>query len=266
MALGYCPAEAMNGAVSHTLEYSADDFCLARMAEHLGKADLAAELDARALGWKHHWDPESGFLAPRNGDGTVPSFSEDQLSDFYVEGSAWQYLFMVPHHAQQLVTQLGGPETFVERLETFMGLGAEAYDPLLPNAWYYHGNEPDLIAPWLFGFAGRKDRTRYWIEWIADTIYHLKPGGLIGNEDGGTLSAWWVYAGAGLYPLPCTGQYALSAPLFDRVVWTLPGGELEIRRSDGPGTRWNGTPFEGPTIAVDTLVGGGLLELESGNL
>jgi len=259
LELGYCPADAANGAVSMTMEYSANDYCIARIAEHLGQTELAAELDARALGWKHHWDPEQGFFAPRDTDGAFADCSPNSLTDYYIEGSAWHYLFMLPHHVPELIETLGGDAAFVERLETFMSQGAAAYDPLLPNAWYYQGNEPDLIAPWLFGFAGKPERTRHWTEWIADTTYQLTPAGLAGNDDGGTMSAWWVLSAAGLYPLPCTGTFALSGPLFDRVVWTVPGGTLDIRAGDAQ--TWDGAPLDGPTVDVTALRQGGLLEL-----
>ena len=262
MALGYCPADQVGGSVAKTLEYSLDDYCLSKVAEHLGEDGDADLLGARGASWAHLFDPVQGFVAPKNADGSVPEYSPTMQSDFYVEGDAWQYLFMVPHDAPRLVSLLGGPEAFTAKLTTFMEGGRDLFDWMIPNAYYYHGNEPDIGAPALFAFGGRPDLGRKWMEWVADTAYSLEPGGLAGNDDGGTLSSWYVFAAAGLFPLPCTGGYVHTAPLFDRVVWHLPGGDLDVRRGvAGAAPTLGGAPIDGPTVAHDALVHGAMLVL-----
>jgi putative alpha-1,2-mannosidase len=145
------------------------------------------------------------------------------------------------------------------------------FQPLLPTGSYWHGNEPNLLAPFLFGHAGRADLGSWWVHWVADNLYTLEPGGLAGNDDGGTLSAWYVLAAAGIYPLSCTGEFTLTAPLFDEVWWNLPAGFGRPARtlrfwvwdilSEEPVTlpQWNSTPIMGPTVPVSWLMEGGTL-------
>ena len=263
MTLGWVPSDLANGSVSKTLEYTLDDYCLARVADHLGRTEDRALLDARSGNWKALYDPVTGFLAPRRADGTFEPYTPEELGDHYTEGTAWHYLFMVPHDVPGLVTVLGGPEAFTDRLSSLMSKGRDAFQMLIPNSYYWHGNEPIIASPWLFGFAGRPELSRGWVQWVADSAYQLEPGGLAGNDDGGTLSSWWIFAAAGFYPLPCTGEYVLGAPLFDRVHLALPGGALEVRLDPDPAAppRLNDAAWTAPTVPHSALLGGATLTL-----
>ena len=264
LAHGYVPDDADNGSVSKTLEYAIDDACLAHVATQAGHPDDAALLSERAGWYEHQWDPATQFFAPRLSDGTFREYSPTVADDAYVEGSAWQYLWLVIHDPQGLVALLGGPDTFTERLTKFVQLGKERFDFALPNAYYWHGNEPDIHAPFLFGYGGRPDLARVWTTWYADHAYELRPGGLAGNDDGGTLGAWYVFAAMGIYPMVCTGDYALSAPLFDRLVLHRDEGDIEIRLGDDPDAAptWNGAPLPRDfAVAHDVLAPGGTLVL-----
>lgn len=261
--VGWCPADRMGASVSRTLEYALDDYCLMRLAETLGEDEDAAFLAGRADAWKHLYDPGQGFLAPRNADGTFAPYDPSSRSDPFVEGTAWHYLFMVPHDVEGLVEVLGGPAAFVDRLSTFMELGRDTYDPIFPNRYYWHGNEPDLLASFLFGYGGRPDLARAWPHWVADNAYGLHPEGLAGNDDGGTLAAWYVFAAAGIYPLPCTGRYVLSTPLFERVEWQIEGGSLVFERDPDPAAtpRIGDEPVTTPFVTHDQLAPGATLTL-----
>ena len=118
-----------------------------------------------------------------------------------------------------------------------------------------------MRPPFLFGFGGHSERSSQWVAWAADTTYTLEPAGLAGNDDGGTLAAWYVFAAAGLYPLTCTGRYTLTAPLFDRVVWHLSDGDLDIRLApvDQAAPTLDGVPWEEPTIPHASIAGGALI-------
>ncbi len=260
---GYCPSDLMSGSVSRTLEYGANDYCLSRLAEHLGHGDDAAMFLLRSKSYQQHYEPTKGFLAPRQSDGSFVPFDPEATSAHYVEGTPWHYLFMVPFDVPGLVALLGGAEPFAAKLSTFLEGGRDNFSWVMPNAFYYHGNEPDIVAPWLFGFGDRPDLTRYWTTWVADNAYALTPGGLTGNDDGGTLSSWYVFAAAGLYPLPCTETYALSAPLFQRVTWRLDGGDFTVLLGEDPDAapHIDGQPITGPTLARDLLVPGATLTL-----
>ena len=261
-AHGYVPVEAGTGSVSKTLEYAHDDYCLARLAEHLGHEEDAALFAERAGWWRNLWDDTHGFFGPRRGDGTFAPYDPQANEDVYIEGSSWQYLFAVPHDVPGLVALMGA-DRFEAKLRTLMERGRTEFTWALPSPYYYHGNEPDILFPWLFGFVDRPDLTRFWTTWVADTAYALEPWGLAGNDDGGTLSAWYVFAALGIYPMTCTGQYALSSPLFERISVQHPAGHLEVRRSDDPmGTPTiNGVAHAAPTIAHADLMSDSVLTL-----
>jgi len=258
----YVPADMASGSVSKTLEYAHDDFCLGRLATALGESEDAAMFADRAGWWTHLWDADNGFLAPRDADGTIPEYPFNKIITPYVEGTAWQYLFMVPHDVPRLVTLLGGDAAFTDKLSHLMVQGRDRFLWELPSAYYYQGNEPDIVAPWLFGFAGRPELTRYWTAWVADNMYALESWGLGGNDDGGTLSAWYVFAGLGFYPLTCTGDYALSAPLFDRVVVHRQPGDVVVTLGDvGSDVRVDGAAHASHLLSWEAVAEGASLEL-----
>lgn len=254
--LGYCASDEVGGSVSRTLEYASDDYCLARVADHVGQAEHAETLRQRSLNYENHWEPSELLILPLNADGSRPFYDPVALTDDYIEGTPWQYSFMVPHDVEGLIALYGGNDVFVERLRMFMELGAEDYDIALPTPYYWHGNEPDILAPWLFAWTESPELAGQWTAWVADNAYDLRPAGLAGNDDGGTLTAWYVFAGAGLYPFPCTGTYALAAPLFDRVVLRLPEGDLEITKDEGATPTLDGAPLESFHVDAAELLDG----------
>jgi putative alpha-1,2-mannosidase len=136
---------------------------------------------------------------------------------------------------------LGGTERALERLEEMMVEGKlqhedETFLDALYGTWYWHGNEPGLHIPWLFALAGSPDETRRWVHWVQENEYKATPDGLAGNDDGGTLSAWYVWAALGMYPLAGTDRYVLGAPMFDRVeVHPDDGSEAIVVTRSGEG-------------------------------
>jgi predicted alpha-1,2-mannosidase len=236
LAVGYVPADEGSGSVARTLEFASADFALAGWARRLGKTDDADLLETRArAAWRAHWNPQSGFLHPRNRDGSWADLGDPLAYDtHYVEGNAWQYLWMVPHDPDGLAEAMGGADAAVQRLETFFG-SSEAEEPLLGlRSWYWHGNEPDLVAPWMFVPWGRPVRAVHWVDWIVDTMYGTAADGLAGNDDAGTLSAWLWFAAAGLYPVPGTDVYWIGAPRYERMALRRASGTLTILASPAP--------------------------------
>jgi predicted alpha-1,2-mannosidase len=236
MQYGYVPASVGRSA-SVTTEYSHDDFALANLAAALGADADAALLDERRLGWRELYDPAVGFLRARNEDGSFPSGSFDplDLSDDYAEANAWHSLWMAgAHDVEGLVELLGGTDAFVAKLETFFEEAKADWDRMdpaganFPRPYYWHGNEPDINAAYLFAQAGRPDLTARWVRWIIDNLYADTPEGLAGNDDGGTLGAWYVFSALGLYPIPGSDRYVLGAPLFPRARVLVGGRELVI--------------------------------------
>jgi predicted alpha-1,2-mannosidase len=237
VALGYVPMDEAShvwGPVSTTLEYALADASLARLAEALGKSADAAELDARAAGWKALFDPATGTLRPRFADGSfLEPFDPDALEGSmpiapgidggpgYVEGSAWHYAFFVPHDMRALVA-LHGERAFVERLQALFDSGR-----------FVMWNEPDIAYPYLFAYVpGEKARVYPMARDAMRRFFGDGPGGLPGNDDAGALSAWFVWSAIGLYPdASGTPRYVIGSPLFDRIEIER-GGSFVIEAAD----------------------------------
>jgi|GEM_PF-129070 len=223
--LGWVPAESQSGSVSKTLEYAWSDDALARLARALGHEEDLDRLDRRAQSWRAHWDPqaseEGGFLVARNGDGSfVPLSDPTSWLEPYVEGSAWHYLWYVPYDVDGMIdVQHGGDkEAFLTRLRAYWEEVKAEEDTLLPDLYYWHGNEPVLHYAWLGSLAGEHALTVEASHHILETRYgHTPEKGLNGNDDSGTLSAWYLLASMGFYPVAGTDEYALGAPIFSRV-------------------------------------------------
>jgi len=243
--LGWVPGDRYEESVAKTLEYAWADDALARFAALLGHADDATLFRERADRYRLSWHPGRLFFLPRDGAGKFIDFPFDPLkltyTDFkdkytraYVEGSAMQWRWAVPFDPEGLVALFPSPERFVDELEAYMAGMRPEKGWWHPGGNYWHGNEPYFHAPWLFLFAGRPDRARFWVRRCLDTRYGDDPVGLDGNDDGGTLSAWYVWSALGLYPQAGSDRYWLGAPLFDRAILRVADHKtLEIRR-DGP--------------------------------
>jgi predicted alpha-1,2-mannosidase len=269
---GYCPADKVDGSVSKTLEYAFNDYCLSRLADALGFSEDAENFVARSKNYKNLWDAETGFFRPRNEDGSfVSPFSPDGWEDnkAYVEGTAWQYLWFVPHDQQGLMALFGGSEPFVSKLEQFFSLAQENFSFLAPTAWYFHGNEPDLHSPFMFIGASEPEKSAKWASWVLEANYKDTWDGLVGNDDAGTLSAWFVFVASGLYPWVCSTGYYVFPPAFEKVIWHLPDGDLTIEKGGqdeaGLVPFWNGTELEQWWIEHEDLKKGGHLEWKSSN-
>ncbi|HUQ02255.1 MAG TPA: GH92 family glycosyl hydrolase [Kofleriaceae bacterium] len=267
MQLRYVPS-SVGRSVSHTTEYAHDDFALANLGDVLGDTASAATLRERSHGWRALYDPSVGFLRARAEDGTFPGeFDALDLSDDYAEANAWHSLWMAgAHDVLGLAELLGGDAALVAKLETFFTEARrdwETGDPSaanFPRPYYWHGNEPDLNAAFLFAQAGRPDRTQEWARWIIDNIYSDTPEGVPGNDDGGTMGAWYVFATLGLYPVPGSNRYIVSAPIFEQARIVVDGHELVIaapgvspRRRFVAGVTIDGTALTVPELTHDTL-------------
>jgi len=272
LELGWCPADEVGRSVALTVEYAFNDYCIGQMAAALGHADDAARYAARAGTWANHWDG-SGFLAPRNRDGSFAPYDPDAWdldNRYYVEGSARQWSWFVPHDEDGLRAKFGSDATFVEKLDEFFSEADQHFAFDIPSGWYYHGNEPDLHAAFLFIRAGRPDLTHKWARWALEKSYRNGYDGMIGNDDCGTLAAWYVFTAIGLYPWPCFPGYYLTAPAFDGATVRLAGGKVLEVTAQGAGqgkvqasaVTLDGAPIDGWWIAHDTLMKGGTLQFE----
>lgn len=261
-SLGYYPSDQVGRSVAWTQEVSVADAALAPMAEDLGQPDEAAMLRERSEDWKNVYDPAVGYFHARLSDGSFSTDFDDLLwSDEYAEGNARQYLWLAQQDPEGLIDELGGDAAFVERLDAFFEASAREDQTFWPRENYWHGNEPDIHAPWLFALAGRPDLSRTWVDWVIRTFYGTGADGLAGNDDAGTLSAWYAWSAMGIYPLAGTDRYVLGATRFDRVEFPIEGGTLCIRASDSDSPALDGQAWSSPTVPHATLIRGGVLSL-----
>ncbi|MCB1155674.1 glycoside hydrolase family 92 protein, partial [bacterium] len=180
--------------------------------------------------------------------------------------NAWQYSFMVPQDAEGLAEAFGGRAQAISKLEEMFDLSLDYAEriegeaaELAPDPYYWHGNEPALASAFFFAAWGEPSKTQEWAAWVRESKYALDPAGLDGNDDGGTLSAWYAWSALGLYPLNGTSCYVLSTPLFDKVVIQRPEGALTIQAS-GEGdyiesASLNGTALDDAVICHQRLEG-----------
>jgi predicted alpha-1,2-mannosidase len=279
---GYIPMDDTGGdfvwgQVSTALEYALSDWNIAELGEALGDTQTSNALRARASSYKYYFDTQTGFLRPRNKDGSWYSpFNPDTLfggnnpngwgGPGYVEGNAWQYTFFVPHDVLGLRDSFGSDSAFTDKLWQTFQYSKFALD-----------NEPDMAYPYLFThFAGQAYRTQELVRSALVGSFGDGADGLPGNDDTGTLSAWLVFGALGFYPdHPGSLRYSLGSPLFDKATIYLSDGgwysgktfviEAHHNAADHPyiqSARLNGKPHSSAELSHEEITQGGVLELE----
>ncbi len=276
---GYCPADLMDEAVSKTLEYAWADHAIGQLATALGKKEDAALFTEHAGYYRNTWNPETQYFHPRNTGGDfVEDFKpllltyldlKEKYTDDYVEGSAMQWRWAVPFNAQGLISLFGGPDYFVSELNDFFVRSDPKKGRWNPGPYYWHGNEPDIHAAYLFNEAGRPDLTQKWVRWILDHKYDTSYKGLDGNDDGATLSAWYIFSSLGFYPVAGSDVYQIGAPLF-REAEVRVGENMLLIKTDNysPENRYvqkiwlNDTTLDRSWIKHSEIAAGGELRFE----
>jgi predicted alpha-1,2-mannosidase len=214
------------GSVSTTLEYTTDDFAIARFAADAA-CDTASyrEFMARSGDWEKLYDPSAGYLEPRDADGAFVSGAGATETDDFVEGDAAQYTWMVPYDLAALFDEMGGRAQASARLDSFfkqLNSGPDSISAFL-------GNEPTLETPWEYDWLGQPFKTQAVIRRALLTLYGPGPAAYPGNDDLGEMSSWYVFGALGLYPeIPGTPILALGSPLFPRAVIDVDGHQVTI--------------------------------------
>ena len=213
--LGYSP-----GSLSCTLEYAYDDWCVGKMAEMLGKDEIARRFYAYAQSYTNSWCSEVGWMRSRNADGSwVEWKGRTTHGQGCVESNPYQQGWFVPHDVDGLARLMGGRERFVAELESFF---ERTPGDFMWNDFYNHANEPVHHVPYLFSAAGRPDLAAKWTRRICRGAYHDDEHGLCGNDDVGQMSAWYVLSAIGLHPVcPGDGRWYLTPPIFEEVALRL---------------------------------------------
>lgn len=247
--------------VSRTLEYAFDDYALSRVARMLGHDEDAALLEARAQNYRNVIDPSTGYARGRHADGPFdPVSAPFSFSKAITEGAPCHYTWYVPHDQQGLMEIMGGREMYVAKL-----------DSMFSHRRYWHGNEPCHQVAWLYNYAGQPWKSQREIRHIMDTEYLATPGGLSGNDDAGQMSAWYVFAAMGFYPVcPASTEYALGSPVFPRMEIALENGRTFtiIARDASPENIYvasatlNGKPLQSNFITHNDILSGSTLELQ----
>ncbi len=229
VAIGYVPKESGDHSAGITLEYAMADNALGELASALGETADAATFHARGKSWQRLYDEGTHFLVARRRDGTTDDASPTAMSVDFSEGTPWQYNFMVPHDIDGLAERMGKPMLIARAEQLFTRTACNAPTPsFLPNPYYWPSNEPGLFSSWVFSAVGDHERTARWTRWTTLTHYGDGPDGLPGNDDSGTMSAFYIFAALGFYPIAGTDRYVLGSPLFPRATLALRGGALTI--------------------------------------
>jgi predicted alpha-1,2-mannosidase len=270
---GYYPFDKVpNEAVSRTLEAGIGDAATARMAAMLGDREAAARFGARAGNWRKLVDPETKLARGRDSRGQwrtpfdpLQTTSPLGTPGDYTEANAWQYSWTPAlHDVEGLVAAMGGRAGFTAMLDRFFSLPARGDDRHQGQegliGQYAHGNEPSHHVAWLYSWSDRPHRVPELVREIATRFYDDTPGGITGNDDCGQMSAWYVLATLGFYPVdPVGGAYVLGRPLAARARIALPGGRsLALAAGAGEVARMNGRPL-GRTVDYAELMAGGTL-------
>jgi predicted alpha-1,2-mannosidase len=216
-------------SVSKLLEFAYDDACLSRFARSLGRKEIADKYAQRSTNWMNVFDPVTRFMRGRNTDGSwVTPFDPKRISFAdYTEANAWQYSFFVPQNVPGLINAFGGDDKFVAKLdelfdtkEKISGVSWQYMDGV--SGMYWHGNEPCHNFAYLYNYAGQPWKTQSRVRQVAESCYQNGPGGICGNEDCGQMSAWYIFAALGFYPVdPPTGVYVIGSPLVDKATLKL---------------------------------------------
>lgn len=246
--------------VSRTLEYAYDDFALALVAAQRGNKDDYQKLLTRASFYRNVFDPSVGAVRGRytNGSWIVP-FRKDVKESYITEGTPRQYTFYVPQDIAGLAQLMGGPDKLEQSL-----------DSLFLQNEYWHGNEPGHHIPFLYNYTRAPYKTQQWVRWIIEREYSDGPGGLSGNDDAGQLSAWYLFASLGFYPVnPVSGEFMLCSPLFQSSIITLPQNKtftIRTHRSHPEDlyiyeVKLNGKKMNRTFINYTDIVSGGILDV-----
>jgi predicted alpha-1,2-mannosidase len=273
---GYCLAGQVGKSVSRTLEYSWADYAISLLAESLGKTEDATLFRKHAQSYRNVWNPATQYFQPRDARGQfvepfkpllLPYFDrKGKYTKDYVEGSALQWRWGAPFDAEGMIALFKNREYFVDELNRFFAKSDPAMGAWNPGPYYWHGNQPDIHAAYLFNDAGRPDLTQKWSRWIMEHKYGTGYDGLDGNDDAGTLSAWYVLSALGLYPVAGTDKYELGTPLFAKAEVRLADAPLTIvaqnyalDRSHVSKVLLNGTPLDRWWIRHSEIARGGEL-------
>ena len=272
-AQGYIPSNIKRESVSCTLEYAYDDWAIARMAQAMGRDDVFGEYARRALNYVNVFDGSTCFFRGRQSDGNWSApFEEFATGRDYTEATPWHYRFFVPHDVNGLIQLFGSREAFIREMDRLFTLESDEMQLDVSDVTglmgqYAHGNEPSHHMAYLYNYVGQPWKTQELTRRLLHEMYAPTPEGIIGNEDCGQMSAWYVFSSLGFYPVcPGSNEFALTAPQFPKAVVRLANGRTLTVTADNPrrsvyiaSVTLDGKPIDRNYITYDELMQGGEL-------
>lgn len=278
--LGYVPADEVEHAASRTQDYAYNDFGVAQIARVLGLEEDAKLFYQRAKNYINTYDPQIGFMRGRNADGSWQEpFDEFEWGGAFIEGSAWQCTWAVPHDPAGLIELMGGRDAFTAKLDLMMSMEpiyhAGVYNQEIHEmtemaavdfGQYAHSNQPVHHVLYLYTCAKQPWKTQYWVRRVMDELY--SPDNLPGDEDNGEMCGWYVLNALGIYPL-CPGDptFVFGSPLFKRATVHLESGsDLVVDAQDNDANnvyvqevKLNGEHYGKTWVAHEDLMRGGTI-------
>jgi len=240
-SLGYVPYNVgINENVARTLEYAYADFCIARMAEKMGKKNIADKYYQQSLRYKNVFDDQTGWMRGKNADGSFQTpFNPLKWGDAFTEGNSLHYTWSVFHDINGLINLMGGKEKFEKKIDEVFNM-PPLYDDsyygftiheiremqIMDMGNYAHGNQPIQHLIYLYNYAGKPEKAQTKIREVMKKLYASTPDGYCGDEDNGQTSAWYVFSALGFYPVtPASDVYVLGNPIFEEVKLQLPNNK-----------------------------------------
>ena len=276
---GFIPSNCEGESVSKTLEYAYDDWCIAKLAEALGKHDLADEFYQRAQYYQNLYDPSTKFFRGKRNGCFVTPFDPTQVNFMLTEANTWQYNFFVPQDINTHIKMMGGEKAYDRKLNELFNSSSEMTGRVQSDitgliGQYAHGNEPSHHMAYLYNYLGKPSKTQKLVNKIMYELYTDQPDGLCGNEDCGQMSAWYVMSAMGFYPVtPASGYYVIGVPHFEEMVLNLENGKTftvvanNLSRENRyiESVKLNGKKLDRSYIYFDEVYNGGKLEFEMTN-
>ena len=271
---------AENWSLSKTLEYAYDDYCIARMAEALGKTAIADEFYKRSQNYKNVYNLQTSFMQPRDDKGKfIEGFSPDDYTPHICESNGWQYFWSVQQDIEGLISLVGGKDRFAQKLDSMFTYHPAADDdlPIFSTGMigqYAHGNEPSHHVIYLFNAVGQPWKTQKYVAEVMHELYKNTPAGLCGNEDCGQMSAWYVFSAMGFYPVdPVGGKYEIGTPLYPEMKMHLENGKVFTVLAPAvskenyyiQSVRLDGKTYDKSYITHEQIRNGSVLEFEMGD-
>ena len=269
----FIPTNIKKESVSCLLEFAYDDWCIAQMAKALGHMDDYETFIKRSQNFINVFDGSTRFFRGKRQDGNWETpFDPFAIGRSYTEATAWQYRFFTPHDVYGLTQLFGGREAFIADLDSLFMVTSEVVGDLVDVTGlvgqYAHGNEPSHHMAYLYSYVGQPWKTQEWTRRLLDEMYQPTPEGIIGNEDCGQMSAWYILSSLGFYSVcPGSNQFILTTPLFDKANMKLGNGKTLVITANQPDKNkyitkvtLNGEEISHCYITYDQLMQGGTLD------